>query len=182
MVVLANYTFDSTAPGRLPGEGRRPARAPGRASCPRGRSPDLGDPELLQRIQLRYDLAPVAEGRYDDPRLARLLERYRRDSAERRFLLPIGAFRCVRAFEALSGGRLLLLTGDKAVTRDDELAHGRDPSFYVHGGGAFSFLLNLHALGALLRGRGRHRAAGGSPGPATQGRRAPDRLPGHRLG
>ena len=68
----------------------------------------------------------------------RLLEGYRRDYPLASFLLPVAAFQCIRALEALSDGRLLLLTGDKAVTRDDELAHDRDPNFYVHGGGAFS--------------------------------------------
>jgi tetratricopeptide (TPR) repeat protein len=49
---------------------------------------------------------------------------------------------------------LLLLTGDKAVTRDDEVEHSRDPTFYVHAGGAFSFLANLHALSRYFEGAG----------------------------
>jgi tetratricopeptide (TPR) repeat protein len=153
MVVLANYTFDTTRQDAFQVQDgvlyERMARV--LSTRPEG---DLADPELLQRIAVRYALAPVAEGRYEDPRLSRLLERYRQDYREASFLLPIGAFHCVRAFEALSGGRLLLLTGDKAVTRDDELAHARDPGFYVHAGGAFSFLLNLHALGRYFEEAG----------------------------
>jgi tetratricopeptide (TPR) repeat protein len=95
---------------------------------------------------VRYDLAPVPPDRYDDPRLVALLEWYRERHRDGSFLLPLGALRCVRTFEAMSGGRLLLLTGDKAVTRDDEVAHAGDPTFYVHAGGCFSFLANLHAL------------------------------------
>ena len=145
IVLLANYAFDSTTQdafqvthGVLQ---ERLARVLSTQT-----EPDLDDPDLLQRIQVRYDLAPVGEARYDDPRLLSLLEGYRRDYREASFLLPVGAFRCLRTFESISGGRLLLLTGDKAVTRDDEIEHARDPTFYVHAGGAFSFLANLHAL------------------------------------
>lgn len=153
MVVLANYAFDSTTQDAFQvKDGVLHERLARVLSTRQER--DLDDPNLLQRIQIRYDLSPVAEGRYDDPRLVALLERYRRDYKEASILLPIGAFRCVRAFEAMSGGRLLLLTGDKAVTRDDELAHGRDPSFYVHAGGCFSFLVNLHALGRYFEEAG----------------------------
>jgi tetratricopeptide (TPR) repeat protein len=145
MVVLANYAFDSTTQDAFQVTGgvlhERLARV-----LSTQQEPALEDPGLLERIQVRYDLAPVTEGRYDDPRLQSLLEGYRRDYREASFLLPLGAFRCVRTFESISGGRLLLLTGDKAVTRDDEIEHARDPTFYVHAGGAFSFLANLHAL------------------------------------
>jgi len=153
MVVLANYTFDSTTQDAFQvKDGVLHERMARVVSSRKER--DLSDPALLQRIALRYALSPVAGDRYDDPRLARLLERYRVDYEEASFLVPIGAFRCVRTFEALSGGRLLLLTGDKAVTRDDELVNASDPKFYVHGGGAFSFLLNLHALGRYFEDAG----------------------------
>ena len=146
MVLLANYAFDSTTQDAFQVQDgvlhERLARV-----LSTQEEPDLDDPGLLQRIQVRYDLAPVDETtRYEDPRLRSLLEGYRRDYAEASFLLPLGAFRCVRTFEALCGGRLLLLTGDKAITRDDEIEHAKDPTFYVHAGGAFSFLANLHAL------------------------------------
>jgi tetratricopeptide (TPR) repeat protein len=153
MVLLANYAFDSTRQDAFQVEGGVVRERLARVLSTR-EEPDLHDPELLQRIQVRYALAPVAETRYDDPRLLRLLEGYRRDYPLASFLLPVGAFRCVQAFEAISGGRLLLLTGDKAVTRDDELAHDRAPGFYVHGGGAFSFLANLHALGRYFEDAG----------------------------
>lgn len=153
MVVLANYTFDSTRQDAFQVMSGVLQERVTRVLSTR-KEPDLADPELLQRIQLRYALAPVAEGRYEDARLARLLEGYRRDFPLASFLLPVGAFQCIRAFEALSGDRLLLLTGDKAVTRDDELAHDRDPGFYVHGGGAFSFLVNLHAMARYVEDAG----------------------------
>jgi tetratricopeptide (TPR) repeat protein len=153
MVVLANYAFDSTTQDAFQVKDGVLHERLARVLSTR-EEPDLADPDLLQRIQLRYDLEPVAEGRYDDPRLRSLLASYRQGYREASFLLPVGAFRCVRTFEAISGGRLLLLTGDKAVTRDDELAHGRDPRFFVHAGGCFSFLLNLHALGRYFQEAG----------------------------
>jgi tetratricopeptide (TPR) repeat protein len=145
MAVMANYAFDSTTQDAFQVQDGVLHERLARVLSTRP-EPDLRDPDLLQRIQVRYDLALVGEGRYDDPRLVSLLAGYRRDYREASFLLPVGAFRCIRTFEALSGGRLLLLTGDKAVTRDDEIEHAKDPTFYVHAGGAFSYLANLHAL------------------------------------
>lgn len=153
MVVLANYAFDSTTQDAFQVKDGVLHERLARVLSTR-EEPDLADPDLLQRIQVRYDLEPVAEGRYDDPRLRSLLASYGQGYREASFLLPVGAFRCVRAFEAISGGRLLLLTGDKAVTRDDELAHANDPTFYIHAGGAFSFLANLHALGRYFEQAG----------------------------
>ncbi|HET9314915.1 MAG TPA: hypothetical protein VFQ51_04960, partial [Vicinamibacteria bacterium] len=145
MVLLANYAFDSTTQDAFQvTDGVLHERLARVLSTQL--EPDLDEPGVLERIQVRYDLAPVAAHRYDDPRLLALLEGYRRGHREASFLLPVGAFKCVRTFEAISGGRLLLLTGDKAVTRDDEVEHAKDPTFYVHAGGAFSFLANLHAL------------------------------------
>jgi tetratricopeptide (TPR) repeat protein len=153
MVVLANYTFDSTRQDAFQVVNGTLQERLARVLSTR-KERDLADPELLQRIQVRYAFGPVRDDRYADARLARLLEGYRRDYPLASFLLPVGAFQCVRALEALSGGRLLLLTGDKAVTRDEELAHDRDPGFYVHAGGAFSFLVNLHALGRFFEEAG----------------------------
>jgi hypothetical protein len=153
MVVLANYAFDSTTQDAFQvRDGVLYERLTRVLSTRQER--DLGDPDLLQRIQVRYDLRRVQGPRYDDARLLSLLERYRHDHDEASFLLPVGAFRCIRTFEGLSRGGLLLLTGDKAVTRDDELAHGRDPRFFVHAGGCFSFLVNLHALGRYFQEAG----------------------------
>lgn len=146
VVALANYTFDSTTQDAFQvKDGVLYERMACVLSTRKER--DRTDPELLQRIQVRYTLQPAADGRYEDPLLARVLERYRTGYQEASFLLPIGAFHCVRSFQALSGGRLLLLTGDKAVTREDEFRNQQDPRFFVHAGGCFSFLLNLHALG-----------------------------------
>lgn len=153
MVLLANYAFDSTRQDAFQVKGGTLHERMARVFSTRAES-DLRDPDLLQRLQVRYALAPVHGARYGDARLDRLLEGYRRDYTVASFLLPVGAFRCVRAFEAMSGGRLLLLTGDKAVTRDDEIAHERDPAFYIHGGGAFSYLANLHALGRYFEEEG----------------------------
>jgi tetratricopeptide (TPR) repeat protein len=146
VVVLANYAFDSTTQDAFQVKDGVLYERLARVLSTRPER-DLSDPDLLRRIQVRYELSPVAEGRYEDPRLTALLGLYVREHPQASFLLPVGAFRCVRTFEGISGGRLLLLTGDKAVTRAEEMAHAADPTFYIHAGGCFSFLANLHALG-----------------------------------
>jgi tetratricopeptide (TPR) repeat protein len=153
MVVLANYAFDSTAQDAFQAtDGVLQERMARVLSSRRER--DLTDPELLQRIELRFALAPVRPARYDDPLLERVLERYRSGAARTSFLLPLGALRCMRAFRELSHDRLLVLTGDKSASRPEEMAHDRDPQLYVHAGGCFSFLFNLHALGLYFEEAG----------------------------
>ena len=139
--------------GCVPGEGRGPARATGASPVHApGARPERSRPPAAHPGPLR----PGARS----PKHATTTRGSWRSSsatgattAEASFLLPVGAFRCVRTFEALSGGRLLLLTGDKAVTRDDELAHGGTRASTSTRAAAFSFLVNLHALGATSRRR-----------------------------
>jgi hypothetical protein len=145
LIAIGNYAFDSTAQDAFQVEdGFLHERLASVYSTQE--EPDRGDPAMLPRIQLRYELAPLAGRRFDDPLAERVLERCRRELPVASFLVPTGALRCVRTLWELTGGRLLLLTGDKAVSRPDEIAHRRAPGFYVHGGGCFSFQLNLHAL------------------------------------
>ena len=171
MVVLANYAFDSTAQDAFQVRHGVLYERLARVLSTR-QERDLSDPDAPAARP--GPLRPVAGRRrraIEDPRLLALLERYRREYAEASFLLPVGAFRCVRALEALTGGRLLLLTGDKA--RDARRRAGPRPGSRAStstAGGCFSFLVNLHALGRYFEEGGRQRAAGGPR--ATSGSRS----------
>jgi hypothetical protein len=145
LVAIANYTFDSTAQDAFQVEGGFLYERLASVYSTRD-EPDRGDPAMLPRLRLRWESAPVAGRRFEDPLAERVLERRRRELPAASFLVPTGAFRCVRNLWSLTGGRLALLCGDKAVSRIDELTHTAPPRFYVHAGGCFSFQLDLHAL------------------------------------
>ncbi len=143
LIAIANYTFDSTAQDAFQVEnGFLHERLAAVYSTQD--EPDRSDPAMLPRLALRWESVPVAGRRFEDPLAERILERCRRELAAASFLVPTGALRCVRTLWDLTGGRLALLCGDKAVSRPDELTDV--PRFYVHGGGCFSFQVNLHAL------------------------------------
>lgn len=159
LIAVANYTFDSTAQDAFQVEdGFLHERLAAVYSTQQ--EPDRDDPAMLPRLALRWESVPVAGRRFEDPLAERILERCRRSLPAASFLVPTGALRCVRALWDLTRGRLALLCGDKAVSRADEL--GGAPRFYVHGGGCFSFQLNLHALALYFEEGGGRAFVGGS--------------------
>ncbi|MET0552243.1 MAG: hypothetical protein ABW221_04345 [Vicinamibacteria bacterium] len=161
VIAIANYTFDSTAQDAFQvADGFLHERLASVYSAQE--EPDRADPAMLPRIELRWESAPVAGRRYDDPLAERVLARRRREMPVASFLLPTGAFRCVRNLWELTDGRLLLLCGDKALSRADELAHRDPPRFYVHGGGCFSFQLDLLALAQYFEEGGGRALVGAS--------------------
>lgn len=161
LIAIANYTFDSTTQDAFQVEdGYLHERLAAVYSTQD--EPDRGDPAMLPRVELRWEPVPIAGRRFEDPLAERVLERRRRELPVASFLMPTGAFRCVRNLWDLTGGRLALLCGDKAVSRPDELAHTAPPRFYVHGGGCFSFQLDLHALAQYFEEGGGSAQVGGS--------------------
>jgi tetratricopeptide (TPR) repeat protein len=107
---------------------------------------DLKDPAVLSRAGLRFEPRRVQGAYYDDPALNRVLERYRGRLGDTCFLVPLGALRGIRTLREWSGGRLFLLCGDKAVSREEDLLGRADASLAFHGG-CVSMTVNLHALG-----------------------------------
>src|SRR5207244_1264839 len=105
---------------------------------------DLDDPELITRVEHSWERRPVAGEAYGDPDLDRILAGYRERLSSGVVLFPAVALRCVRNLARLSGGRLLLLSGDKGYSRE-ELLGGEEPTLAVHG--SFSLMVNYHAIG-----------------------------------
>ncbi|CAM9561882.1 unnamed protein product [Ectocarpus fasciculatus] len=67
-------------------------------------------------------------------------------------LMPLGALRLLRHLSSLSGGRGLVLVGDKGYMKDEEMAGDRDPHIAYHG--SLSCMVNLDALARYTRQRG----------------------------
>ncbi|CAN0366718.1 unnamed protein product [Pylaiella littoralis] len=67
-------------------------------------------------------------------------------------LMPLGALRLLRHLSSLSGGRGLVLVGDKGYVRGEEMAGERDPHIAYHG--SLSCMVNLDALARYAQQRG----------------------------
>jgi dolichyl-phosphate beta-glucosyltransferase len=106
---------------------------------------DIADPELITRIQMEYDREKADPGFYGDEASRRILAFYREALDGTIVTFPQTALRCVDTFREMSGGRLLLLSGDKGDHRLEDY-QGRDlPSLTLHDTG-FSITFNYNAL------------------------------------
>ncbi len=113
----------------------------------------LDDPSMLGRLSLRWEGEPLSSVYvYDDPLTNRVLAGYTRLD-DTSVLIPTGALRCIRTMMGWSGGRLLLIAGDKSFSSEEELRNRSDPVLAVHGG-SFSFTVNFDAIATWFEAAG----------------------------
>jgi hypothetical protein len=168
MVVLANYAFDSTLQDCFRVRAGTLCEDLVQAMVPDGSPLDPAAPGQLERIAaLEHQPRPVSGAYYGDERLDRILESYRRRLGDTAFLFPIGALRAARTLLDMSGGRLLLLCGDKGVAREEDLQGRGDPVMVRHRG-CFSFSVNLHAVGRYFEEAGGFALHTDQPRPRIQ--------------
>jgi len=102
--------------------------------------------------------AAVGEGedKEDALHFRRILRWYQhhfgQSSSGASFLFPIGALRALRRLLALSGGRGLVISGDKGNNHAEQFKGLMDPHIAVHG--SFSVMVNYHAIGIYFISRG----------------------------
>jgi hypothetical protein len=157
LVVIANYFFDS-----IPGdafvveagqlfEGRLAIEAPADAP-PAG---EVDDPALLEKAELRWEVAPLDGPPYDDPVWSAIVDGYRARRARRGWVqLPVAALRCIDALAKVAGGRLLVLSADKGSVDEEAVVRENPP--YVSQHGSISVNVNYHALAEWTAARGGH--------------------------
>ena len=109
----------------------------------------------------------VSGAYYGDARLDAILESYRRDLGDTVFLFPVGALRAAAALLEISRGQLLLLCGDKGVSREEDLRGRGEPAMVRHRG-CFSFSVNLHAIGRYFEEAGGFALHTDQPRPRIQ--------------
>jgi hypothetical protein len=142
VVLIANYVFDS-----LPAD----AFAAGADGLAELLVSVEGDD--VESMRLSYAHEPVRPGHYGDPDLDALLDHYAGKLRDTVFTIPRTALQCVRRARELGGGRLLVLTADKAFSTEAALHHRKEPEVSRHGG-SFSLMVNFHALGLYARQTG----------------------------
>jgi hypothetical protein len=148
LLAIANYAFDTTVQDAFFVKDGVLSEAVASVLSTQAEK-DLADAAILGRSALRFDSSAMKGDRYDDPALNRVLERYARRLNNTCFLLPIGALHGIRTLRAWSGGRLFLLSADKAVSYEEDLLSRGDAGFAFHGG-SVSMTVNFHALGAYF--------------------------------
>jgi len=104
---------------------------------------------MIKTLKCAWDYKPVeidslGGGYATDPSLARTLQWYKDNCEEASVLLPVGGLSLLNNVLAFSGGKAMVLVGDKAYSQVSELAGRRDPHIAVHG--SFSLMVNLHAV------------------------------------
>jgi tetratricopeptide (TPR) repeat protein len=153
LVLVANYAFDTTSQDAFFVKDGVLLEGLVTTSSSQAGDEGLRDPEVVKRLSTRYEQRPVADGYYEEPALNRVLAVYRERLGNTAFLFPIGALHGLRTLVELSGGRLLLISGDKGYAREDEIQGREEPKMALHGR-CFSMMVNYHAIGLYLREQG----------------------------
>lgn len=151
LVVIANYFFDSIPQDLFYiGAGRLDECAVTISSA--CEEPDISDPEILDRVKIRYDKRPAAAEYYEDPDLNQILREYVQRFDDTRVLFPCAALQCISQLRRISDGRMMLVSGDKGYIHEESLLNGGDPELNLHG--SFSMSVNYHAIGRYFENHG----------------------------
>jgi tetratricopeptide (TPR) repeat protein len=152
LVVVSNYLFDSLPQDAFAVAGGQLFEALVTVTTGRKES-DPEDPEILSRAELSYTNAPVEGDYYEDPAWNRILEDYGRRLPAAPFLFPTAALKCVEYFRRLSGGRMLMLSGDRGYNGDEAIVRGEGaPAMSMHG--SFSMMVDYQIIGDYCRALG----------------------------
>ncbi|NCX94704.1 MAG: hypothetical protein EBX40_08510, partial [Gammaproteobacteria bacterium] len=108
-----------------------------------------GMPIKLDGVESHFEHRPILEAYYHQPILDGILHRYAQLLINSTFLFPVGAFKSLDCFRALSQGRMLLISTDKGYHSLFELEGRDDPRPVMHG--SFSMSVNFHAIGEYFR-------------------------------
>ena len=121
------------------------------------------EPDIINRLDNRYKYNPISPDYYteeegDEIHFARILRWYqdtfkaKENSSGASILFPIGALRALRRLTAFSGGRAIVISGDKGNNNPGQFAGLADPHIAVHG--SFSLMVNYHAIGMWFTSKG----------------------------
>lgn len=146
--VIANYVFDGVPSDCFRIENGRLCERLLRVEAPEGE--DIEDPAVLDRLVVTHEDRP-ATAAYPDESWNAILETYRTHE-NATIVFPCAALTSLRHLHELSGGRLLLLSGDKGFADGQAVAGMKDVSFVHHG--SFSIPVNYDAIGQWTVARG----------------------------
>ncbi|HEY0764070.1 MAG TPA: SAM-dependent methyltransferase [Pyrinomonadaceae bacterium] len=149
LVVIANYLFDSIPQDSFLVSGGELFETLLTLTTPM-QEKNPNDPEILSRVEFSYDFNRVNGHYYKDAKWNRILADYKKRLTDTAFLFPTAALECVENLHRLSGGRMLLLSGDRGYSSDEALLEGKGaPTMAVHG--SFSLMVDYQIIGEFCR-------------------------------
>lgn len=151
LVVIANYMFDGLPQDSFTIRGGVLAQSLISLDYDQPMA-DPDETDFLERMRYGFTERPLDGPPYAEPDFNAVLARYALSSDEGEVLFPCGALRCVERFESMSGGQLLLLTGDRGEMQGVDPIGATSAHFAVHG--SISLPVNYHAMAECLRPRG----------------------------
>ena len=151
IVVIANYFFDSIPQDAFFIQGGQLCEGLVTVNSYQQEA-DLNDPEILSRVEITYDRNPLELEYYENPEWNGILEYYQKRLDDTAFLFPCAALQCIENFRRISGGRILLLSGDRGYSREEDLLGRGEPEITKHG--SFSMMVNYHAIGQYVHKQG----------------------------
>jgi len=113
---------------------------------------DLGNIDI-DKVNVSMDFSDAAKDVYADPILDPILQEYQHSLTDTNFTFPIAHFGVIRNLMSISDERLLLIASDKGYCHLSEIEGRSAPRVVTHGG-AFSMMVNFHALGKFVEASG----------------------------
>jgi tetratricopeptide (TPR) repeat protein len=141
IIVIANYVFDSIPQDSFSiHEGRLYENLITLASP----QPEPGPADLLAQLEVSYDSRLAAAEYYDDSDFNQILAAYQDRLGNTTLTFPVAGLGCIRYFNQLARGRLMVLSADKGYDCEEALLGLNDPVLSLHG--SFSMMVNHHAI------------------------------------
>ncbi|MEM7537232.1 MAG: hypothetical protein AAF639_33985 [Chloroflexota bacterium] len=175
LIFLANYFFDSLPCDIFCQEGNTLYEALPVIYAEDGSSlespPPIDDINWLEQVLVDYQLEPLSEEQiqqyYENSIANQVLSSYQETLSNTLVTFPTKSIDCLQHLTTIasqtSGGRMLVVSGDKGYSHEASLNDRGQPRISPHGGG-LSMMVNYHALGQYIQRRG---GAAMSPGPQS---------------
>ena len=108
---------------------------------------------MLTQLDISYTQQAINGDFYEEAEFNELLKDYQHTLTDTYLLFPHIALRCLNHLRRLCGDRLLFLSSDKGFSREEDLLFRAEPGIALHGG-AFSLMVNYHAIGQYVQQQG----------------------------
>lgn len=101
-----------------------------------------------ENLTLAYEAIPTNRPIYPEPRYEQILDEYEHYFPDITFSFPTVGLDCLRFWEQISNGRLLLLSADRGYSLAESVIGQEAPLLNLHG--SFSMMVNYHAIGRFF--------------------------------
>ncbi|MGA8164764.1 MAG: hypothetical protein WB791_07050 [Waddliaceae bacterium] len=107
----------------------------------------------INKVNMSMDFSNAPKNVYADPIIDTILQEYQYSLTETSFTFPIAHFSVIRNLMSISSDKLLLIVSDNGYCHLSEIEGRLKPRIATHGG-AFSMMVNFHALGKFVEACG----------------------------